>query len=75
VKKSNAYDHAWRRKRKEILRLNPNCVICGAPADTVDHVISWRFGLDSPLVPMCRSCNSRKGAMIDKALLKRGRGE
>lgn len=44
------------------------CVYCGAPADTIDHVIPRsKGGTDDPdnLVPACRDCNSRKSNHLD----------
>ena len=41
------------------------CLACGAPADTIDHVIPLRRGGShgvGNLAPMCRTCNSSKGA-------------
>ncbi len=61
------------RKEYESLRVNTDlrvhiigkpCVVCGKPADTVDHITPLsRGGTNSPdnLQPMCWDCNRRKG--------------
>lgn len=32
------YDADWRKLRAEHLKRQPNCVICGKPGNTVDHI-------------------------------------
>jgi 5-methylcytosine-specific restriction endonuclease McrA len=74
--KSRQSKQRWRaRKRdgigyrvatKDIRRLSlANCVACGLPADSLDHVIPLSRGGShgiGNLAPMCRGCNSSKGA-------------
>jgi 5-methylcytosine-specific restriction endonuclease McrA len=46
-----------------LIKLEPDCVYCGKPATTVDHVWPTSRGgpdIESNLVPACRSCNCRK---------------
>lgn len=52
--------------RKDERRLeSARCIACGSPADTLDHLVpvsrGGAHGVGN-LVPMCRSCNSSKGA-------------
>jgi 5-methylcytosine-specific restriction protein A len=46
-----------------VLRAQPACAVCGAPATDVDHVVPRRLGgrdaLDN-LQPLCHACHSRK---------------
>lgn len=35
---ARGYDAAWRKLREEHLKRQPNCVACGEPGDTVDHI-------------------------------------
>ena len=65
------YDSAYRRARARILASGPPCHYCGAPADTVDHVVPVASGLprrilNAPgnLVPACQGCNSRRGLAL-----------
>ena len=56
---------SWRRVSLRLRGLP--CVSCGRPSDTADHVVPLLYGgedNDANAVPMCRSCNSRKGARI-----------
>ncbi len=54
---------------REAYRLLPRldglqCVYCGAPAESRDHVIPWALGglaVEGNIVPACKSCNSSKG--------------
>lgn len=47
------------------------CVYCGAPAQTFDHLLpSKRGGVET--VPSCRSCNSSKGARTPEEWLEEG---
>lgn len=51
------------RKREGITSVGENCVYCGKPANTVDHLIpKSKGGPDKSwnLVPCCRNCNSSK---------------
>lgn len=49
----------WRRQRRA-------CTYCGAPADTVDHVLPLVRGgtnYEGNLTPACRRCNGAKGGL------------
>lgn len=51
------------RKKLGITSVGSNCVYCGKPANTVDHIIPKSKGgqdTDWNLVPSCKSCNSSK---------------
>jgi 5-methylcytosine-specific restriction enzyme A len=54
----------WRGARKRHLRDHPDCVICGQPANIVDHIRSRAEGgadLDpGNLQSLCRQCHGRK---------------
>ena len=69
----NKYDHpTYQKNRKRLLADNPLCVArgCTKVADTADHIIPIDQGgthdLDN-LQPLCRSCNSRRGAQYVSA--------
>lgn len=52
---------------------DPLCTYCGAPADTLDHIVPIVKGGDSSrenLTPACRTCNRRKSSMSVEAFLK-----
>lgn len=57
-------DPAYRKRRAEVLEGSPLCHWCKrAPATEADHLIEYDIaGDDSPLVPACKPCNSRRGA-------------
>ncbi len=55
----------WRRERREFLKAFPYCFLCGAKADTVDHIKPHRgdpelFWDQGNWQSLCRSCHSRK---------------
>ena len=58
------YDARWRKLREKVLFTQPLCVMCGAVAVDVDHIIPIRQGgavlaVDN-LQPLCRQCHIRK---------------
>lgn len=60
----------WRRARAEFLERHPTCALCGAPADTVDHVRPHRgdkrlFWDSANWRAMCKACHDRKTARSD----------
>ena len=69
-------DREANRKEYESIRVNSNlrdsiigkpCVECGAPSDTVDHIVPLSRGGTNDignLQPMCWNCNRKKGAKI-----------
>ena len=62
------YDGEWRRTRAAFLATNPRCLLCGAPASDVDHVVARRRGGTndwSNLRPLCHACHSRKTVLHD----------
>lgn len=77
ARRRGAYDYDWEKLRRAHLAQNPDCMKCGAPANTVDHWVAWQNGsteeeerqamrLDpGNLVSMCRSCHSRKTVLVD----------
>ena len=57
------YGWRWQQMRRGWLRDNPDCVVCGSTANTVDHIIPRsRGGPDdeSNLQSMCRHCHNVK---------------
>lgn len=66
---------AWVAFRAEYLVAHPRCVcsacprhhgrVCGASANTVDHVTPARAGGVRAFQAMCRSCHSHKTAKYD----------
>ena len=58
----------WRALSRQVVASEPCCVICGSTEDPcADHIISVTRGGPiwerSNLRRLCRSCNSRKGAV------------
>lgn len=66
------YDKRWQRLRLMVLRGEPLCRQCGAPATDVDHIVPRAQGgadeLDN-LQALCHSCHSRKTNREDKPKL------
>jgi 5-methylcytosine-specific restriction protein A len=61
------YDADWRALRKLFIAANPMCVLCGAPAKHVDHVLTIKQRPDLRLDPknlrsLCHPCHSRHTA-------------
>jgi len=59
------YGAAWQRRRRQVLREEPLCRVCGAPAVDVDHVRPLRLGGGhelSNLQPLCRRHHAQKTA-------------
>ena len=87
VKESSrtGYRYDWPRRRAEQLKANPNCAICGAPATTVDHVVSKAFAREvlgwtveqiearSNLQSLDRRCHAKKTAAEGQAARRRKR--
>jgi 5-methylcytosine-specific restriction enzyme A len=42
--RQRGYDGKWEKRRAAFLRAHLNCVVCGAPAVEVDHVIPVALG-------------------------------
>ena len=70
-RRPNIYNNAaWRRFRLQFLAAHPRCVVCGGPANTVDHVIDASAAGLFPKLPagtpafqaMCRADHSKKTA-------------
>jgi len=40
--RERGYDSDWEKERKAFLICHPGCVVCGAPATVVDHIIPHR---------------------------------
>jgi 5-methylcytosine-specific restriction enzyme A len=59
-----AYYHSqhWRDRRASQLREHPTCIVCGAKANHVDHVIPIAEGgrLDGELQSLCREHHKAK---------------
>lgn len=65
---ARGYDRKWRRIRAQYLRKHPRCVVCGADATEVDHVVSLARGGThqwSNLQAMCKPCHTRKTNAVD----------
>lgn len=59
------YNGAWPKISARFLRENPLCVMCGRPAELVDHIMPLSQGGDNSagnLRSMCRSCHGRRHA-------------
>ncbi|MEK6684620.1 MAG: HNH endonuclease [Nitrospirota bacterium] len=63
------YDTHWRHLRANFLRKFPACIVCGAPATDVDHIMALAAGgshHSDNLQALCKSCHARKTAMHDR---------
>ncbi len=57
------YGARWARLRLLVLRAQPACTVCGAPATDVDHILPKRLGGTdslSNLQALCHACHTRK---------------
>src|SRR5262245_160040 len=67
------YGGLWRRLRMIVLRAEPLCRQCAAPASEVDHILPLARGGDNSkenLQALCKSCHSAKTAREDGAWAK-----
>ena len=58
------YDSKWRAARAAFLATHPDCVMCGAPANVVDHIIPHRgnkalFWDRYNWQALCKGCHDR----------------
>lgn len=71
---------AWRERRARHLADNPDCVVCGRPANHVDHVVNLASGgtLDGSLQSLCtehhRQKTQRESKLDNKRAAARGKG-
>lgn len=57
------YGYRWRKLSKEARRTHPFCMDCGTDQDlTADH-LQWPARTLADVEVVCRSCNSRRGAL------------
>lgn len=57
------YGYRWRQLSKEARRTHPFCMDCGTNKDlTADH-LHWPARTLADVEVVCRSCNSRRGAL------------
>jgi len=57
------YDYRWRRLSAQARREHPFCMDCGTHEDlTADH-LRWPARTLADVEVVCRSCNSRRGAL------------
>lgn len=57
------YDYFWKKIRLAVLREEPLCRACQAPATCVDHIQPLKQGGDHSrwnLQPLCASCHNSK---------------
>lgn len=55
----------WKKMRKEFLKDNPTCAVCGGKATVVDHIVAHRgnvelFWNQSNWQPLCKECHDAK---------------
>lgn len=68
---ARGYDAAWRKLSKAARSAQPWCTDCGTTADlTADHLRWPALSLDDVEV-VCRSCNSRRGAVRTGGMIPR----
>lgn len=62
------YDAEWRAIRARFRAAYPWCVVCGAPATVVDHIVSLARGGthdEANLQPFCSACHNHKTIAVD----------
>jgi 5-methylcytosine-specific restriction endonuclease McrA len=69
--RARGYDAEWQRERAIFLSADPICRGCGAPANTVDHVIPHKgdkrlFWDRSNWQPLCTTCHNRHKQRADR---------
>lgn len=73
---ARGYGRRWAKLRLLVLRAQPWCAVCGAPATDVDHVLPKRLGgrdaVDN-LQSLCHACHTRK-TMKERAEAARADG-
>lgn len=59
---ARGYSGSWARIRRQQLRREPACAMCGGPAEHVDHIHGGGPKGPNPdeLQSLCASCHSRK---------------
>lgn len=65
---ARGYDRKWRRVRAQYLKRHSDCVVCGAPAEEVDHITPLSAGGTHAwenLQAMCKAHHSQKTASRD----------
>lgn len=68
---SRGYGRRWQEYRKQFLKRNPTCKLCGAKAMVVDHVLNARnnpglFWTPFNHMALCQSCHSKKTIKYDR---------
>lgn len=72
---ARGYGRKWQKVRDAYLQEHPYCVVCGAIATDVDHIVPRRRGGTddwSNLQSMCHSHHSQKTAKVDGGYGGRG---
>ena len=70
------YDAAWRMRRAMVLREQPHCAVCGAPATDVDHIIAVADGGTDDRANrrgLCAPCHRKHTADQNRARRKKGK--
>ena len=60
---ARGYGSEWRQVRARVLEDEPYCRVCGAPANSVDHIVPRARGgseARSNLQSLCESCHRKK---------------
>jgi 5-methylcytosine-specific restriction endonuclease McrA len=62
---ARGYGYAWQKLRAQVLKEEPNCAMCGAPANNVDHRVPKSSGGGDDrdnLRALCGPCHHSKSA-------------
>src|SRR5688500_1727184 len=59
------YTTEWDKRRAQYIHKNPRCVVCGAPAQEVDHILDHHgdhalFWAETNWQSLCKPCHSAK---------------
>jgi 5-methylcytosine-specific restriction protein A len=78
--RQRGYTSEWEKRRAAFLRAHPNCVICGAPAVEVDHIVPVALGGamwdEANWQALCKAHHSAKtmGELNQRRVPRRGHG-
>lgn len=70
------YDARWRDLRARVLREQPTCAMCSAPATDADHIIAVADGgtdARENLRGLCNSCHKKHTAKQNRDRRRKGR--
>ena len=69
--KKKMYGSRWQKARATFLSHNPDCAMCGRPAEVVDHIIPHKgnqqlFWDTDNWQPLCTVCHNKAKAILER---------